>query len=161
MKIGFTVAVHIAAPPHCVYDILTTYETFQKWKSGLISIRVISGQHDIVNEHSIWREERKIGRSFSSDVYETAGILPGLQLHTKINGWKGTSRRGEYLFHFHVIKNNSQTSLIVKHEILLQGIHGLIARLGLPLRKTRTINDLKRLKEFAEHHFTHHHGQTK
>lgn len=161
MKIEFVIVEHIAAPHQFVYDILTTYQTYQKWKSGLTSIRVLSGYPDIVSEDSIWREERKIRGAFSSDVYETTGALPGLQLHLKINGWKGTSRRGEYLFHFHLIKMDSQTALILKHETLMKGIHGLFAYLMLPLRKARALNDLRRLKEFAEHHFTHHQSLTK
>ncbi len=161
MKIEFIIVEHIAAPHQFVYEILTTYETYQKWKRGLTSIRVLSGYPDFVNEDSIWREERKIGGAFSSDVYETYAALPGLQLHLKINGWKGTSRRGEYLFHFHLIKIDSQTALILKHETLLKGIHGWIAWLMLPFGKARAVNDLRSLKEFAESHFKLHHGQTK
>lgn len=161
MKIEFLVAEHIAVPHHFVYDILTRYETYQIWKTGLSSIRVLSGYPDTVNEDSIWREERKIGGSLRSDVYETAGMVPGLQLHLKINGWKGTSRRGEYLFHFHLIKIDSHTGLILKHETLLKGIHGWIAWLMLPFRKARAASDLRRLKEFAEYHFKRDHGQTK
>lgn len=156
MMIRFAVQEDVHTPVEFVFDALVDLQSFEKWKPGLGQLDVLSGDPYIISEYSMWRETRTIGGRVSSEVFEVKLIEPERRLALKVNGWKGTSRRGAYYFDYFispVAAHVGQTRVLVQCEIVQNGWYGFVARVFLGLYKRNVKSDLFALKRFSESRF--------
>lgn len=157
MIIRFTIEEDILASVEFVFDVLIDLPRYQVWKENLVNVDVLSGPKDSINEFSMWRETRMISiDEVKSEVLEVKIWEPKKRLKLKINGWKGSARRGEYYFDYNIAdhpRNLDHAKVVVHCEIVLNGIYGILARLRVNFYKRTIARDLHYLKLFSEQNF--------
>lgn len=128
MSVEFTVQQQFANAPDRVFQALTDLEGAANWMPGLIKIEMLSeGAFGIGTE---WRETRKIFGKEATEQFEVTRFEPPTGLALRVDGSKGTSKRGEYLFEYRLTPRNGGTEVTLHGAIRGVGsIIGLISRL--------------------------------
>ncbi len=144
MSVEFTVRQRFAKAPDRVFQALTDLEAAPNWMPGLIKIEMISeGAFGIGTE---WRESRKIFGKEATEQFEVTRFEPPTGLALRVDGSKGTSKRGEYLFDYRLTPRNGGTEVTLHGAIRgLHGIAALVSKLFIGSFKKACVKDLQAL----------------
>lgn len=101
MSFSFTISEWIDAPPERVYQVCTDLDRAGGWMNGLIRIEWLTNGG--FREGARWREVRKIFGKEAAEEFEVRSSHPPQSFTLYVDGSKGSSKRGEYLFE-HTLK---------------------------------------------------------
>jgi uncharacterized protein YndB with AHSA1/START domain len=149
MSITFEVSEVFAASPERVFDALLDLERAHLWMPNLVRMESLSAEPPAVG--SAWRETRKLFGKESTEQFEVVDLDRPRRLEVVVDGSKGSSGRGEYVFSYRLEPVASGTSVQLRGEI--RGMSGIMMWLGKllvgPYRKA-CAKDLKAMKSYLE-----------
>lgn len=149
MSIRFEAAEVIGAPAEGVFDALLDLDAAQQWIPGVVRIEGLSSGP--LDEGSEWRETRKLFGREATEQFEVVMLDRPHRIELRVDGTKGSSGCGEYLFTYRLEPAGAGTEVRVTGEI--RGLSGPMKWLGKlfarPYRKACG-KDLKALKQFLE-----------
>lgn len=149
MAVEFSVTQHIEVPPERVFRTMTDLEGAAAWMPDLIAVeRLDDGPLAVGSE---WRESRRMFGKEATEHFEVTGLDAPRSLRLRVDGTKGSSKRGEYLFHYELTPRGNGTEVRLDGEIRgLLGVAALFGRLFVgPFRKA-CAKDLAAMKEHLE-----------
>ena len=126
MPIRFNVTQKFAQPPEQVFEALTDLKRAAQWMPGYVGIEVLKSRQFGVGTE--WRETRRIFGQNATEQFEVTRCDPPSRISLRVDGTKGDSRRGEYLFDYHLQANDAGTEVMLSAEI--RGLTGTTAVLG-------------------------------
>lgn len=127
MSIEFTVTQHFDAAPDRVYDALTDLEGAAEWMPGLVGIRRLTD--GAFGPGTEWDETRKIFGREATERFEVTACERPRHIALRVDGAKGTSKRGEYLFEYRLEPGGEGTDLTLHGEIRdLGAVMGFLGR---------------------------------
>lgn len=147
MSIAFSVTHQYPQPRDHVFAALTDLQSAGRWMPGFIRIEQLTeGPFRVGTE---WRETRKLFGRKATEQFEVTGCEPPKHIALRVDGSKGSSRRGEFLFNYNLEPAGKGTEVTLHGEIrnlgLLGGIFGKI--FAGPFKKA-CVRDLKALAEY-------------
>ena len=126
MSIEFTLTRQIDHPPERVFHALTDLDSTGKWMPGFVGIDKLSaGEFGVGTE---WRETRKLFGKEAAEQFEVTRCDPPTHLSIRVDGTKGDSQRGEYLFYYRLEPKGDGTEVTLDGAV--NGLSGLIALVG-------------------------------
>ncbi len=149
MAVRFDVSREIEAPPERVFDAMVDLEGAGAWMPGLVAMKLLDDGP--VCAGSRWRETRKMFGSEATEEFEVVTFERPRVLGLRVDGSKGSSGRGEFLFEYRLEPTERGTDVALVGEIRgLGGIPGFLGRLMvIPYRKA-CAKDLDALAEHLE-----------
>jgi uncharacterized protein YndB with AHSA1/START domain len=149
MAIEFTVTQQISSAPDRVFHALTDLDSADQWMPGFVRIEKLSeGEFGVGTE---FRETRKFLGKEATEQFEVTRCQPPTGLSLRVDGKKGSSRRGEYLFDYRLEPKNVGTGVTLHGEIRGLGRFGtLLGKLFLGSYKKACAKDLRALAEHLE-----------
>lgn len=149
MSIRYEASEVIGASAERVFDALLDLDAALLWMPGAVRMeRMSSGP---LHEGSEWRETRKVFGREATEQFQLIGLDRPRRLALRVDGTKGTTGRGEYLFTYRLEPVSGGTEVHLDGEI--RGLTGVARRFGKlfvgPYRKA-CAKDLKALKQYLE-----------
>ncbi|HET9431010.1 MAG TPA: SRPBCC family protein [Chitinophagaceae bacterium] len=149
MPLQFTASEYFDLPKEKVFEGLTDLDAAKHWMSGYINIEKLKGTR--IEPGAEWRETRKMFGRSASEVFEVVSVIPGREIKLRVDGSKGTSKKGEYLFQYLLEEKNGGTDVTLNGEI--GGVRGFAAFMGklfIGSFKKACLKDLRALKAYLE-----------
>jgi carbon monoxide dehydrogenase subunit G len=147
MSIRFEVSEVIPVAPERVLEALLDLEQAPLWMPGLVRIEPLSpGPLGVGSE---WRETRKIFGKEATEQFEIVELEQPRRLGLLVDGSKGSSGRGEYLYSYRLEPVGDETVVRLSGEV--RGMRGVMAWLGKLLvgpYKNACRKDLAALKRY-------------
>jgi protein-S-isoprenylcysteine O-methyltransferase Ste14 len=113
--IEFTLTQHIAAAPDRVFHALTDLDSAADWMPGFVRIENLSqGEFSVGSQ---WRETRKFFGKEATEQFEVTRCESPTELSVRVDGSKGSSRRGEYLFDYRLEPKGAGTDVTLHAAI--------------------------------------------
>jgi uncharacterized protein YndB with AHSA1/START domain len=145
----FSLVEWIDAPPQQVWSVATDIERMQAWMNNLVRIEVLTDGG--FRPGARWREVRKMYGKEAAEEFEVRTAEPPSAFTLYVDGSKGASKRGEYLFEHRLVSENGGTRFEVDGEISGMGLMGkIIGPLMKGAFKKAMLKDLASMKEFIE-----------
>ena len=149
MAIKFTLNEHFNVPKKRVFDALTDLDGAQQWMQGFVGIEKIKGNR--IENGAVWREKRKMFGKEAVEEFEVIDVKPNDEIRLRVDGTKGTSKRGEYLFQYFLTEQNAGTNVTLNGEIgELKGIAAFFGKLFAGMFRKACLKDLRALKAYLE-----------
>lgn len=149
MSIRFEVEREVRVSKERLYDALLDLEAAEHWMQGLVGIeRQDTGP---MREGSTWIETRKMYGSKASEHFEVVELVPSEKIVIRVDGTKGTTGKGEYLFTYLLGGTGDKSNVRLNGEI--GGLTGLTKMFGKMMAgpfKKATAKDLDALKDYLE-----------
>ena len=127
MALEFRIERTVDLPRGHLWRGLTDLEAAHSWMPGLVTIeRLTEGP---LERGSRWRETRMVFKREATEEFEVREMEPPRRLALRVDGAKGSSRRGEYLFEYLLEETDSGaagTQLTLDTEIRGMGLLGAI-----------------------------------
>jgi uncharacterized protein YndB with AHSA1/START domain len=148
MSTSFTTAVYMEAPPAVVFAALSDIERWKDWLPGLVAVeKLTAGPFGPGTE---WRETRKMFGKEAAEHFRVARFEPPARVDVLVDGSKGSSKRGEYLFTYELVPDRSGTNVELTGDIRMPGVWGLFSRMFVKSFKNACHKDLEALKRHLE-----------
>lgn len=146
MAIEFEITQRFEQPPHRVFEGLTDLDRADEWMPAFVSIdRLTPGPFAVGTE---WRETRKFFGKEATEQFEVTRHDPPTQLGVRVDGSKGSSKKGEYLFDYQLEAEDGGTTVTLHGKIQgLSGFSALFGKLMAGPYKKACANDLRALAE--------------
>ena len=146
MAVQFTVTQHFPHEPDQVFATLTDMEAVGQWMPGFVRIEMLTeGDFGVGTE---WRETRKLFGKEATEQFEVTECRPPSRLGMRVDGSKGSSKRGEYLFTYELEPSEGGTDVVLHGEIGgLSGVIGLMSKILVGPYKKACAKDLRALAE--------------
>ncbi|MBL7742462.1 MAG: SRPBCC family protein [Chitinophagaceae bacterium] len=149
MPIQFTLTEHFHVAKEKVFEGLTNLDAARSWMKGFVRIEKIKG--DKVEPGAVWRETRKMFGKEATEEFEVTSVIPDKEIRLRVDGTKGSSRKGEYLFQYLLEEKNGGTEVTLNGEIAgLKGFSAFIGKLFAGMFKKACRKDLLSLKQHLE-----------
>jgi uncharacterized protein YndB with AHSA1/START domain len=148
MPATFSTAVYIESPPAVVFEALGNLEAAAKWMPGLVGIEKLTPGP--LGPGSEFRETRKLFGKESTEHFRVTRFERPSRIDMVVDGSKGSSRRGEYLFVHELVPERTGTTLELTGEIRMPGVWGLLSRMMVGTFKKAVHKDLEALKAHLE-----------
>ncbi len=149
MPIEFSVTQHIPGPPDRVFRVLTDLDAAADWMPGFVRIEKLD--KGALGVGSEWRETRVFFGREATEQFEVTRLDSPNELSVRVDGSKGSSRRGEYLFDYRLHPKGGGTDVTLHGTIRGLGRFGtLVGRLFVGHYKKACANDLRALAEHLE-----------
>lgn len=150
MAIEFQSSFRIAAPPSEVMSVMTTYADWPRWMKGLEKVEPLTdGPY---GEGTRWRETRRLMGKEAVEEFEVRRFEPPNLVELYVDGRKGTTGKGEYLFLYTLVPEaDGGTRLVMDATIDMPGAFTRV--LGFMLKgmfKKAIDRDTEAMKAFIE-----------
>lgn len=134
MPITFCVAESYARPPDEVFQALVDLDAWERWVPDLVRVeRLFPGAFGLGMR---WRETRRVLGREGTEEFEVIEYEPPRRLALRVDGARGSSGRGEFLFEYRLAPSPRGTELVLNGEVRLGGWRDLVGRLFVfPYRK--------------------------
>lgn len=140
MSIEFTVEHSFTHPPDRVFHVLTDLESTGKWMPNFIRIERLTEGFGVGTE---WRETRKMFGKEATEQFEVTSCEPPRRMSIRIDGTKGTSKKGEFVFDYILEPDGAGTRLEMRGEIRgLGGVAGMFGKMMVGPFKKACAKDL-------------------
>jgi carbon monoxide dehydrogenase subunit G len=147
MPLQFSVTEHFNLPVETVFNGLTDLDAAQHWMKGFVSIEKIKGTK--VETGAVWRETRKMYGKKATEEFEVTSVTPNKEIKLRVDGTKGTTGKGEFLFQYILEENNNGTQVTLNGEIKgLKGIAAFFGKLFIGGFKKACVRDLQALNSY-------------
>ncbi len=150
VRFSHSSTIEIEAPPDRVFAAMTRPEEIRAWMPGLVALESLtSGETGVGSQ---WKETRKLMGHHASEVFEVSEYEAPRRLGLRVDGSKGSSRKGEYLFTYDLEPAAGGTRLTMNGEISMPGgwMTRFIGNLFRGMFKKMHEKDLAALKAHAE-----------
>jgi uncharacterized protein YndB with AHSA1/START domain len=150
MAARFSVSQHFAHSPERVFQALTDLEGAGQWMPGFVRMELLTeGEFRVGTE---WRETRRLFGKEATEQFEVTACEPPRRVGIRVDGSKGSSKRGEYVFDYRLEPAaETGTNVLLHGEIRgLSGLMGLISKLMVGPFKKACAKDLRALAEHLE-----------
>lgn len=144
----FSTIVYIEAPPAMVFDALSNLAETKEWMPNFVSIEMLTPGP--VGAGTEWLETRKTFGKQSTEHFRVTRWHPPSRLDIRVDGTRGTTGRGEYLFTYELMPERSGTNVELVGEIRMGGVWDVIGRLFIGSFKKACHKDLEALKIHLE-----------
>jgi uncharacterized protein YndB with AHSA1/START domain len=149
MSVTFTTAVYIEAPPAEVYAAITDIDSWKNWMPGLIRIEKLSTGP--FGPGTRWRETRKMFGKEATEEFEVTRAQPPKRIDLRVDGSKGTTGRGEFLFTYDFVPDRNGTNVELAGEIRMGNpLFNALGRLTRGRFKKASHKDLEAFKAHLE-----------
>ena len=151
MSITFRIMQRVDGDPEQVFRALTDPRLAHSWMPGLVRIDRLDVEHmDNLDEPlrvgSRFRETRMVFRKEATEEFEVTELVPPTRLGLRVDGSKGSSRRGEFLFRYTLAPESDGTSLTLDGEIRgLNPLSSILARVFAGSYRKACARDLEAL----------------
>lgn len=145
----FTLEEIIQAPPERVYNVCTDLDRAGQWMNGLVRIEWLT--EGGFREGARWREVRKMFGKEAAEEFLVRSCQAPHSFTLWVDGSKGASKRGEYLFEHRLEPVPEGTRFIMDAEMSGMGLMGKL--LGPLMKKgfTKAIRkDVLAMKDVIE-----------
>jgi carbon monoxide dehydrogenase subunit G len=150
MALAFSVTQHFAPPPARVFAALTDLEGAAAWMPGFVRIERVGGGASF-GPGTTWRETRKLFGREATEEFEVTACRSPRHIAVRVDGTKGSSRRGEYLFDYTLAPAPAGTEVTLRGEIRGLGLLGmLVGRLLIGPYRRACAQDLQALARHLE-----------
>jgi uncharacterized protein YndB with AHSA1/START domain len=147
MSITFEVARRFPAEPERVFHALTDLDGAAAWMPGFVKIEPADAAPMKVG--SKWRETRRMFGHEATEEFEVTKVDAPRRLGLRIDGTKGSSKRGEYLFDYSLSPAEGGTDVVLNAQIRgLSGISAFVGRLFVGPFKKACVRDLDALSRY-------------
>ena len=147
MSITFEVARHLPAKPERVFEALTDLSGAGAWMPGLVRIEPADAAPMKVG--SRWRETRRMFGHEATEEFEVTKVEAPRRLGLRVDGTKGSSKRGEFLFDYSLSPAAGGTDVVLNAQIRgLTGITAFVGRLFIAPYKKACARDLDALSQY-------------
>lgn len=149
MSIRVQVSHQFSAPPERVFQALTELDRAGDWMPGHVSAVRLGG--DGFGVGTRWRETRKMFGREATEEFEVIEMDPPRRLGLRVDGTKGASKRGEYLFTYRLTPRDGGTDVVLDGEIRGLGkVWELFGRLMAgPFRKA-IVKDMQAMDDYLK-----------
>ena len=149
MTIEYEFVEEIAASPDKVFEALVDLDAITEYVPAEVEIeRLTDGP---VSEGSKWREHRRMMKREASEVFEVTDFAPPKRLRLFVDGRKGTTGRGEFVYTYRLEPTEGGTQLHLDCEIDDIGCIGeQLSKLFAGSFKKAIRKDLRGLKDYVE-----------
>jgi uncharacterized protein YndB with AHSA1/START domain len=149
MPASFASETYIEARPERVFATMTDVDGFRHWMQGFVGAeKLTEGPVGVGTE---WRETRKMFGREASEVFEVTAYEAPSRLGLRVDGTRGSSRKGEYRFEYVLVPEGTGTRLGMSGEVDMPGLLGrLMSRLFVGTFKKACDKDLTAMKQHAE-----------
>ena len=144
----FSTAVYIEAPPAVVFDALANLEEAKDWMPNFVSIEMLTPGP--VGSGTEWLETRKMFGKQSTEHFRVTRWHPPSRLDIRVDGTRGTTGRGEYLFTYELVPERNGTKVALVGDVRIGGIWNVLSRLFIGSLKKVCHKDLEALKTHLE-----------
>lgn len=149
MALRFQSEVRIAAGPKRVFAALTGLEEAKHWVQGLAALEQLTDGPLQVGTQ--WRRTRWAFGGTAVEQFEVTALEPPCRLGLRVDGRKGSSGRGEYLFDYGLEPDEGGTVVQLTGEIRMSGVAArLLGWLFLDSFQKAMTRDLMVLKSYVE-----------
>lgn len=149
MSIQFGVSEVIRASPERILDAMLDLERAHLWMPGLVRMEPLSPGPLAVG--SEWSETRKFMGKEATEQFEITGLDRPHRLDLRVDGSKGTTGKGEYLFAYRLEPEGKATTVHLSGEIRgMTGIMGWLGKLLVGPYKKACSKDMAALKSYLE-----------
>lgn len=147
MPVQFTATEHFPLPVEKVFAGLTNLQEAHKWMNGYMRLEMIKGTR--IEPGAVWRETRKLYGREATEEFEVTGIVPNSEINLRVDGSKGTSKKGVFIFQYILHSNNGGTDVTLNGEVQgLKGITAFIFKLFSGSFKKACVKDLVALRNY-------------
>jgi hypothetical protein len=116
---------------------------------GFVGIEMIKGTK--IETGAIFRETRKMFGKKATEEFEVVSVVPNSEINLRVDGTKGTSGKGEYVFQYRLDENGGGTDVTMRGEINgLKGFAAFMGKLFAGHFKKACVKDLQSLKNYLE-----------
>jgi uncharacterized protein YndB with AHSA1/START domain len=149
MSIEFEVTEMVRARPEQVFDALTDLDGAVHWMQGLTRLEALGAGAGAVGGG--WRETRRMFGREATEEFEVTEYDRPRRLGLRVDGSRGSSGRGEYVFTYTLEPRDGGTQVRLAGEILgLTGVAAVLGRLFAGTYRKSCAKDLSALKEHLE-----------
>lgn len=149
MATSFQVDIWLDAPPGRVYEEITNIAEADRWMKNLLRTELLTEGTFAVGTR--WREIRRMFGKEASEEFEVTECQPGNSFTVLVDGAKGSTGQGEFVFEHKLKDHQGGTALTIDATIKSTSWMGKIFS---PLMKgafrKAMINDLENFKTFIE-----------
>ncbi len=121
MQIQFSVREHFSLPVTKVFEGLTDLDACQHWMKGFVAIEKVKGTK--VEPGAVWRESRKMFGKTATEEFEVLSVVPNKEIQLRVDGTKGTMKKGEFIFHYLLEEKNGSTEVTMNGKV--NGLNGM------------------------------------
>jgi uncharacterized protein YndB with AHSA1/START domain len=148
MSATFATSVYVEAPPAVVFAALSDVDRWKAWLPNLIAVeKLTAGPFGPGTE---WRETRRMFGKEAAEHFRVTRYEPPTRIDLLMDGSKGSSKRGEYLFTYELVPDRSGTNVELTGDIRMPGLWGLFSRMLIKSFKKACHKDLEALKQHLE-----------
>lgn len=146
MAIEFDVVEDFDHPPDVVFDALTDLDGMGQWMPGFVGLERLNGPGFQVGTE--FRETRKFFGKLATEQFEVTACRPPALIGLRVDGSKGSSKQGEYLFDYRLEPTRGGTRVVLHGEIRgMKGPMALLGKLMVGPYKKACAKDLQALRE--------------
>jgi uncharacterized protein YndB with AHSA1/START domain len=129
MPIQFEVTATVQATPEELFDALTDLAGAARWMPGLVRLEPLGDGAGTVGGG--WRETRRVFGREATEEFEVTEHDRPRRLGLRVDGSRGSSGRGEYLFAYRLLPRDGGTEVRLSAEVRgLSGVAGVLGRLS-------------------------------
>lgn len=145
----FTLSEHVAASPERCFHVATDLEAAGAWMNDLVRIeRLDDGP---LKAGSEFLETRKMFGREATEHFEVVAVEEPSRVSLRVDGSKGTSGRGEYLYTYRFAPEGDGTRVDLDCEVRGSGVvMGLMMKLMSGSFRGALEKDLASMKAYAE-----------
>ena len=148
MSTTFATSVYVEAPPAVVFTALSDIDRWKNWLPGLVAVEKLTpGPFGPGTE---WRETRKMFGKEAAEHFRVTRCEPPSRVDLVVDGSKGSSKRGEYVFTYELVPDRGGTNVELTGDIRMPGIWGLFTGMFVKSFKKACHKDLEALKQHLE-----------
>lgn len=128
MTLSYMSSVEIDTPPERVFAAITDLDQIRRWMPNLVALEAL--KPGPVKVGSEWRETRKMMGHQASEVFEVTSLDPPRQIGLRVDGTKGTTGKGVYLFEYRLEPTGGGTRLSLDGHVVMAKAGFLTRLLG-------------------------------
>jgi uncharacterized protein YndB with AHSA1/START domain len=148
MSATFATSVYVEAPPAVVFAALSDIDRWKAWLPDLIAVEKLTAGP--FGQGTEWRETRRMFGKEATEHFRVTRYQPPTRVDLLVDGSKGSSKRGEYLFTYELVPDRSGTNVELTGDIRMPGLWGLFSRMLVKRFKKACHKDLEALKQHLE-----------
>lgn len=148
MSTSFSTAVYIELPPQVVFDAMTDLESWKDWMPNFVRVeKLTTGPVGIGTE---WRETRKMFGKDATEHFRITRWERPSRFDIHVDGSKGSSVGGEYLFTYELMPERSGTIVELTGEIRMGALWNMLGTVLVGGFRKACHKDLEALKTHLE-----------
>lgn len=148
-KTTFQVETRMQTPPERAFAAMTNPDEFPRWMEGLVRIeRLTDGPTGVGTR---FRETRRMYGQEATEEFEITTFEPNRRLSLYVDGTKGSSKKGEYHYHYDFTPDGDGTRVGMTGNVEVPGFWAaILAPIFLPIFRKACAKDLDSMKKWLE-----------